>query len=97
MAYDIFYITDLVDFQILGVHSSILAINHVTLCKINIDIHLFPLIEMVKAVCSDYGFDCDFVCEGDLDTVIDNFGKHCTEEHGIEYEKETLTKFLLNK
>ena len=52
---------------------------------------------MVKAVCSDYGFDCDFICEGELDTVIDNFGKHCTEEHGIEYGKETLTKFLLNK
>jgi len=52
---------------------------------------------MVKAVCSDYGFDCDFVCEGDLDTVIVDFGKHCAEEHGIEYEEETLTKFLLNK
>jgi len=52
---------------------------------------------MVKAVCSDYGFGCDFVCEGELDAVIDDFGKHCTEEHGIEYEKETLTKFLLNK
>jgi len=37
---------------------------------------------MVKAVCKDYGFDCDFVCEGDLDSVIDDFGKHCTEEHG---------------
>ena len=97
MACDIFYTMDLVDFQILGVHSSILAINHVTLCKINIDIQLFPLIGMVKAVCSDYGFDCGFVCEGDLDTVIDNFGKHCTEEHGIEYEKETLTKYLINK
>ena len=97
MAYDILYIADLVDFQILGVYSSILAINHVILCKINIDIQLFQLIGMVKAVCSDYGFDCGFVCEGDLDTVIDDFVKHCTEEHGIEYGKETLTKFLLNK
>ena len=88
---------DLVDCQILGVRSSILAINHVTLCKINIDIQLFHTDWMVKAVCSDYGFDCDFVCEGELDAVIDDFGKHCTEEHGIEYEKETLTKFLLNK
>ena len=88
---------DLVDFQILGAYSSILAINHVILCKINIDITYFPLIGMVKAVCSDYGFDCDFVSEGELDAVIDDFGKHCTEEHGIEYEKETLTKFLLNK
>ena len=52
---------------------------------------------MVKVVCRDYGFDCDFVSEGDLDTVIDNFGKHCTEEHGIEYQPEILTKFLLNK
>ena len=35
---------------------------------------------MVKAVCKDYGFDCDFVCEGDLDSVIDDFGKHCTTD-----------------
>jgi len=97
VVYDIFYIVDLVDFQILVVYSSILAISCVTLYEINIDIQLFPLIEMVKAVCSDYGFDCDFICEGELDTVVDDFGKHCTEEHGIEYEKETLTKFLLNK
>ena len=52
---------------------------------------------MVKATCKDYGFDCDFTCEGELDLVITEFGKHCTEEHGIEYEPETLTKFLLNK
>ena len=97
MAYDILYIADLVDFQILVVYSSILAIRCVILCEINIDISYFPLIVMVKAVCSDYGFSCDFVCEGELDTVIDNFGKHCTEEHGIEYEKETLTKYLINK
>ena len=52
---------------------------------------------MVKAICKDYGFDCDFTCEGDLDLVIDEFGKHCTEKHGIEYQPETLTKFLVNK
>ena len=52
---------------------------------------------MVKAVCNDYGFDCDFTCEGELESVIDQFGKHCTEEHGIEYQPATLTKFLLNK
>jgi len=52
---------------------------------------------MVKDVCKEYGFDGDFVCEGDLDSVIDDFGKHCTTEHGIEYQPETLTKFLMNK
>ena len=36
---------------------------------------------MVKAFCKDYGFDCDFVCEGDLDSVITDFGKHCTEKN----------------
>ena len=40
---------------------------------------------MVKAICRDYGFNCEFISEGDLDTVIDEFGKHCTEKHGIEY------------
>jgi len=52
---------------------------------------------MVKAVCKDYGFDCDFVCEGDLDSVIDDFGKLCTVVLGIEYLPESLTKFLMNK
>ena len=52
---------------------------------------------MVKAVCKNYGFDCVFVCDGDLDSVIDKFGKHCNEAHGIEYQPETLTKFLLNQ
>ena len=52
---------------------------------------------MVKAVCKDYGFDCDFTCEGELDSVIEEFGKLCTEKHGIEYQSEPLTKFLLNK
>jgi len=52
---------------------------------------------MVKAVCRDYGFDCDFTCEGDLDTVTDGFGKHCTEEHGIEYQKETIINNCLQR
>ena len=52
---------------------------------------------MVKAVCRDYGFNCDFTCEDDLDTVVNKFAEDCTQEHGIEYQKETLTKFLINK
>tara|TARA_B100001105_G_C22089082_1_gene314215 strand:+ start:353 stop:511 length:159 start_codon:yes stop_codon:yes gene_type:complete len=52
---------------------------------------------MVKAICRDYGFDCDFTSDGDLDVVVTDFGKHCTEKHGIEYQRETLTKYLLNK
>ena len=51
---------------------------------------------MVRAICRDYGFNCDFTVEGDMDMVVQEFGKHTTEKHGIEYSEETLTKFMLN-
>ena len=43
---------------------------------------------MVKVICKDYGFNCDFMCDGDLDSVVTDFGKHCTQEHGIEMPKD---------
>ena len=52
---------------------------------------------MIQAVCRDYGFDCDFTADGDIDTVIDHFVKHVADKHGIEYQRETVTKYLLNK
>ena len=52
---------------------------------------------MGKAVCRDYGYDCDYSVEGDIEKVAEEFGKHTSEIHGIEYSKETLTKFMLNK
>ena len=52
---------------------------------------------MVKAVCRDYGYDCDYSVEGDIEKGAEEFGKHTSEIHGIEYSKETLTKFMLNK
>ena len=53
--------------------------------------------DMVKATCRDYGNDCDYTVEGDIDKVAEEFGKHTADVHGIEYSKETLTKFMLNK
>ncbi len=53
---------------------------------------------MAKLVCSDYGFECDFVAEGaEIEDVIKIFGEHTEEEHGIEYQKEVLQQFLLRK
>jgi predicted small metal-binding protein len=52
---------------------------------------------MAKLVCSDYGFECDFQVEGEMELVIEEFGKHTTEEHGIEYSKEALMQFILRK
>ena len=51
---------------------------------------------MVRAVCKDYGFACDYIVEGSMEKVVQEFGKHTTEKHGIEYGEETLTKFMLN-
>ena len=47
---------------------------------------------MVRAVCKDYGFDCDFVIDGNMEKVVQEFGKHTTEKHGIEYSEEIYVK-----
>ena len=52
---------------------------------------------MAKLKCNDYGFECDFVAEGEMETVIDEFRKHTDEEHGIDYSKEAIMQFLLRK
>ncbi len=53
---------------------------------------------MAKLICKDYGFECDFVAEGtEMSQVLQDFGKHTSEEHGIEYSKETLMQFILRK
>jgi len=53
---------------------------------------------MPKLLCRDYGFDCEFVAEGeDASKVIEEYGKHSEEEHGIEYSKESLMQFILRK
>ncbi len=49
---------------------------------------------MVKLQCSDYGFECDFKVEGNSNHVIEEFGKHTENEHGINYSKEALVQFL---
>lgn len=51
----------------------------------------------IKLRCSDYGFECEFVSEGEVDLVITQFGKHTNEEHGIEYTKEVLMQLILRK
>ena len=48
--------------------------------------------------CKDYGFECDFIAEGnDNAKVIMEYSKHSAEEHGIEYSKEALMQFILRK
>ena len=52
---------------------------------------------MAKLRCSDYGFECEFVSEGEIEEVIEIFGKHTDEEHGIDYSKEALMQFILRQ
>ncbi|EIJ65213.1 hypothetical protein BD31_I0529 [Candidatus Nitrosopumilus salaria BD31] len=52
---------------------------------------------MAKLKCNDYGFECDFVAEGEMESVIEDFRNHTDEEHGIDYSKEAIMQFLLRK
>lgn len=52
---------------------------------------------MTKLKCSDYGFECDFVSEGEIEQVIEEFAKHTDDIHGIDYSKEALMQFILRK
>ena len=52
---------------------------------------------MAKLKCNDYGFECDFVVEGEMEDVIDKFRVHTDDEHGIDYSKEAVMQFLLRK
>ena len=61
--------------------------------KFSINFKLF----MAKLQCRDYGSDCDFVAEGEVESVITQFGNHTNDEHGIEYSKEALMQIILRK
>jgi len=52
---------------------------------------------MSKLNCVDYGFECDFVAEGEMEDVIEKFSKHTEEVHGIDYSHEVLVQIILRK
>ena len=52
---------------------------------------------MARLQCDNYGFDCDFVVEGEIEEVLEKFGKHTEEEHGIEYSREALMQIILRQ
>ncbi len=52
---------------------------------------------MARLRCADYGFECDFVAEGEVENVIDEFAAHMEGEHGIDYSRESLMQFILRQ
>jgi len=52
---------------------------------------------LAKLRCSDYGYECNFVTEGEIEKGIEEFGQHMEQEHGIDYSTEVLMGFILRK
>ena len=52
---------------------------------------------MVKMICTDYGFECNFVIEVDSQDSLEQFRIHMAQIHGIEYQKESLMTMLTSK
>lgn len=52
---------------------------------------------VIKLKCIDYGFDCSFESEGEVEHVIKEFSEHTEDVHGIDYSKEALMQIILNK
>ncbi|MDH3501014.1 MAG: DUF1059 domain-containing protein [Nitrosopumilus sp.] len=52
----------------------------------------------IKLRCEDYGFECDFVLEGEKNvTLLEQLRKHFEDEHGIDYSTEVITQMIMNR
>jgi len=52
----------------------------------------------LKLRCEDYGFECDFVLEGEKNTrLLEKLREHFEEEHGIDYTAEAITQMIVNR
>lgn len=52
---------------------------------------------MARLKARDYGFEDDFVAEGEVEEVIEAFRKHMDEVHGIDYSREAIMQFILRQ
>ncbi len=53
---------------------------------------------MIKLACKEYGFECEYVVEGECDTkLIEQLRSHFDAEHGIDYSSEFVIQMVLNK
>ena len=53
---------------------------------------------MSKLVCKDYGFECSFeIISNDIKKIINEFQKHTSEEHHIEYSDGAILQLIFQK
>ena len=51
-----------------------------------------------KLVCADYGFECEFVLQGEKSlSMIKKLREHFEKEHGIDYSVDAIIQMLVNK
>lgn len=52
----------------------------------------------IKLRCEDYGFECDYILEGEKSvSLLEQLRGHFEEEHGIEYTAEVITQMVMNR
>ena len=53
---------------------------------------------MSKLLCRDYGFECSFeTSSADTKIAIDEFQKHSSEKHHIEYSEGSILQLIFQK
>ncbi|MCY4491183.1 MAG: DUF1059 domain-containing protein [Thaumarchaeota archaeon] len=52
----------------------------------------------LKLRCDDYGFECDYILEGEKNVgLLEQMRNHFEEEHGIEYSPEAIIQMVMNR
>jgi len=52
----------------------------------------------LKLRCEDYGFECEFILDGEKTVgLIEKLRMHFEEEHGIDYTIEAVTQMITNR
>ena len=55
------------------------------------------IINMTSLRCQDYGYECDYVSEGEIDNIVDDYREHMNQIHGIDYSRESILLFIKRK
>ena len=52
---------------------------------------------MTNLRCQDYGYKCDYIVEGETNSVINGYKEHMNDVHGIDYSTESVLQFVKRK
>jgi len=55
------------------------------------------LVLVISLRCQDYGYECEYVTDGEIDKVVDEYKEHMNDVHGIEYSRESVLLFVKRK